>query len=948
MNPNEILGAAEYEENVLTEFEPESMAFDVPDPDANEDSDHLRDRPSGATAPSAVFDGLVELDTAEAAAAFDPDDPSRLVPSHQDKFIDMSKFEMALATFIELDNVSRNGYDRLLEVLSLLTDRDGNVLPQIANLPSTLATLRDKFRKRLPLINMREADIPLDITKMPTIPPGLAPEERLKFEAYKAKQKAAEEQAKSRKGKRGKAKEVVADVPLPLLKQKLSYFDPISMLKNFVASDIFRDAHHGPALFVDEPVELFHSHAWASSVRSSEGIYPHIWVDGKPDPEATIFPSDFLYYRCMEHDCYCHQIEDDGPDTGNLHIGRVFGFGYEKREASPTYGHAGLTLQIQEALRPDHRALGKTKQPGPALEKDELVLNSDPVHVIESNVFAFLDVYVDKLYGETHDDPAEIRASKKDKREKKNKKAKPIFKKYNEPRNIPPRLSTQWYQVRHMLVNNQLIPMCHTHPIRAELEIQCFGRSIFEDRWDALKADEDGYLLRPLSMSDEEWEREKESYKWYPIACCPLLTFIDGVGIFRNSYRSLMGFYITLASLSARERTLPRNILALIFGPHGSDFGDVVKALKSMAHLDKGLILEVNGVATRICAWTMAYTADMPQQAENSGLKGPRGLKFCRLCYMPKGQQVLHSDTMLDLDICVHGRYHDQIVLMQDMMDQLTGEAKENFGIQWGVNNPHPPLRLISPAADLVLSRPIDPAHSEFNGLSNLMHVLLKDGILAPKAREEYALALRAFKFPPNTKRLMSPLRHLASYSLSEHGIWSFVAPTFLRHWLREEHLKPSFVMNVTLMYPNEDNAVNMVVRTSAAIAKSNSVTMSFELSKEDRKNMGDIVMNGRRRFNQLSLVAAASMPSSRVGTAATTRAATPADGGADGGADADAEATDNNPLGHMIITGTGALQFLNNTLRPNIHAGVHWPVYADEYALPVNVNVLTGEDLHR
>ncbi|ROW07924.1 hypothetical protein VMCG_03429 [Cytospora schulzeri] len=933
LDPEDVRGAAEYEEDVMLEPEPESVAFDPVDthelaPESPPSRPFLSAVPQG-------FDGPVEIDTAEAAANFDPDDPSRLLPSHQNQFIEMSEFETAIATYIELEGVSRKGYERLRQILHVLVDSNGNCLPDVIALPTQLSTLRDRFRKRLPLMHMREADIPLDILKMPTLPPSLKPEERTKFEAYKAKVRAADEEAKNKRGKKAKGK-AVAPEKLPDLSMKLTFFDPISIFKNLVASDIFRNAHQGPAHFVDEPTELFQSHAWASSVRASGGIYPHIWIDNKPDPFATILPSDFVYYRCMDEACYCHTIGDDDPNTGDLHLGRIFGFGIEKREGSPTFGIHGLTLQIQEALRPNHRALGKTTT---TLATDELVLNSTLTLVHESSVFDFVDIYVDKLFGETHEDPALSRAP----RISRTSKPKQPHKKYDEAQSIriPPRNQNQYYQVRRMLIDGQLIPICHTHPIRAELELEKFGRSLWEDRWDVAKV-ENGFFPRPDNMSDDDWEQQKESYKWYPIASAALLVFIDGVGIFRNSYRSLLAMYVTLANLNAHERSRPRNILPVVFGPHGSDFGDVIHALKSMQHLDRGLIMEVNGVMTRICAWTMCFTGDMPAQAENSGFKGPRAHKFCRCCYVPKGQLATDPEVLLNFDIVTHGRFHTQTTLMQTMMTDLPNQdIKDSFGVQWGINNPQPPLQLISPALDLVMTRPMDAAHSEYNGLTNLMHILLKDGILKPEAREEYALALRVWKFPPNAKRLQSPLHHLGSYSLSEHAIWSITAPPFLRHWLREKHIKQLFIDNLVTRYPEMGSTVDVVVKTCAAIAKSNSVLMSWSVSKADRENTQQIVYEARKMFNQLSMVAAASMAGSKGPTPAQSRVASPA---------LTERPLDTIVVGHHEVTGTssGAMQFLNNTLRPNIHVGVHWRAFADEYGLPVNLNVLTGEDLHR
>ena len=60
-----------------------------------------------------------------------------------------------------------------------------------------------------------------------------------------------------------------------------------------------------------------------------------------------------------------------------------------------------------------------------------------------------------------------------------------------------------------------IIPLCHTHPIRAELELQEFGRHWFVKQWDVKAGN--------VCIS------------------APVQTFIDGFGLYRNSYRSLMG-----------------------------------------------------------------------------------------------------------------------------------------------------------------------------------------------------------------------------------------------------------------------------------------------------------------------------------------------------------------------------------------------------------------------
>ena len=54
-----------------------------------------------------------------------------------------------------------------------------------------------------------------------------------------------------------------------------------------------------------------------------------------------------------------------------------------------------------------------------------------------------------------------------------------------------------------------------------------------------------------------------------------LLTFIDGFGTYRNSYRKLIAIYIKLAGLTHRECQRRTSVMPLTLGPHGSNFADV-------------------------------------------------------------------------------------------------------------------------------------------------------------------------------------------------------------------------------------------------------------------------------------------------------------------------------------------------------------------------------------
>ena len=73
-----------------------------------------------------------------------------------------------------------------------------------------------------------------------------------------------------------------------------------------------------------------------------------------------------------------------------------------------------------------------------------------------------------------------------------------------------------------------------------------------------------------------------------------------------------MGFYLNFASLSLRDRHRRCNVLPITLGPYGSKFDDVVTALGGLKLLDGGVQLSINGEEKFVCAYTLAFTGDMP------------------------------------------------------------------------------------------------------------------------------------------------------------------------------------------------------------------------------------------------------------------------------------------------------------------------------------------------
>jgi hypothetical protein len=58
------------------------------------------------------------------------------------------------------------------------------------------------------------------------------------------------------------------------------------------------------------------------------------------------------------------------------------------------------------------------------------------------------------------------------------------------------------------------------------------------------------------------------------------------------------------SGLSFQERARHANVILLTLGPHGSNFADVVDALRAgLIPLDRGIETEINGETVRLCAF---------------------------------------------------------------------------------------------------------------------------------------------------------------------------------------------------------------------------------------------------------------------------------------------------------------------------------------------------------
>jgi hypothetical protein len=132
------------------------------------------------------------------------------------------------------------------------------------------------------------------------------------------------------------------------------------------------------------------------------------------------------------------------------------------------------------------------------------------------------------------------------------------------------------------------------------------------------------------------------------------ILFIDDFGIYRNMYRALKGFYITLAILGYEERRKPSNEFTLTLRPHSISIDDVIRNLEpGLSALGKGTKLIVSSTSTLVKAFPIVLTSDMLQNADSSGFMRHGAAKGYRAYFIDKLEQ---GD--MNFDVIKHSRFY--------------------------------------------------------------------------------------------------------------------------------------------------------------------------------------------------------------------------------------------------------------------------------------------------
>lgn len=641
---------------------------------------------------------------------------------------------------------------------------------------------------------------------------------------------------------------------------------------------------------------------------------------------TTIFPSDFVRWRC------------EGSCTCDVHVGRVVYCGIDCREQSTntvTFEQRIAIIQpvyccltLDETIMATIRDLSVDPPATPDPFSEVFLMEDVEVTVLEKNITSHeTDVFLDYGYKD-------------------------------EQHTIPPNTYYCRYVCSRQHKSSRALQLSNPH--RGELELDAFGRQHF------------------LS-----------NFAKKQVISLPFMIYWDDFGVHSNMYRSMAGLYSYPCYLRKEDRERPSALLPLTYGPFGAARADIARGLTHLQDLDRGLLMKVDGHDTLVVAFPMCFVGDMMMVQELAGCLGHQATYPCRMC-------VVTNEKRADLsfDIVKFGRYYHH--MRQQRLKAKASQYKTvRAGILTSIGLDHDQslfeaIYSILPALDPKMATPVDAAHSEMSGITHRVMKMLMVSILLPKARKELTDRLRRFKFPPGWAKIQSPLRHLDSWNMQEHGRAAILFPVFLNQWLSRAHVNPHFLeaidnnapdylrdtaglkpvelliaamwqfsLSIICMFTNnpeasgsqfEDTVMDgrravacMMQSCADAVTGEKAARRTKKAEKEAQKTANSSNLRrqvGRRR--QGSVASAASVSS---------QSGSESQGGGSVASQATSESTADT-VGTKSTTAYSGSDSAATYLRwkglPNMHTGIHIPQCVKEYGSMNLISTFPGESKHR
>ena len=305
--------------------------------------------------------------------------------------------------------------------------------------------------------------------------------------------------------------------------------------------------------------------------------------------------------------------------------------------------------------------------------------------------------------------------------------------------------------------------------------------------------------------------------------------YYDDFGTFRNTYHSLGGVYLQIGNMPRKLRKQLRNHFVIGLVPFGGNFQDfITNFIKEIQQLEKGFVMNVNGVDCWISGGLAMVTADLPQGNDIAGVLRHNANLGCRSCKATKNEL-----TNISFDIYFNGRYH-QITdkEFQNINREQTNTARSQLCSQYGLQLSPGPLDSI--LHDRHQYVPQDAYHAVAGKVARLLDCTCL--ILTLQGENNLIKYWKCFEVPAKWARLPNPISHRHSFMMSDLLRILMIFPFILRRCLTIGDIKTTFLdeTRTRLKFSRQTDVINYLIWAWGLSARASKKVFSLAI---DRSN---------------------------------------------------------------------------------------------------------------
>ena len=271
-----------------------------------------------------------------------------------------------------------------------------------------------------------------------------------------------------------------------------------------------------------------------------------------------------------------------------------------------------------------------------------------------------------------------------------------------------------------------------------------------------------------------------------------------------------------------------RNHFVLGFVPFGGHFEEFIRPfIRDMKLLEKGVLMNVQGIDCWIVAGLGCVTADLPQGNDLTGVKRHGAIKGCRTCLAAK-----ENATDITLDIASISRYHHITnTQFEDIFTAQTLKQRSDISKEYGLRTTLPILDQLQ--RERHLQSPQDIYHLIAGKTLKLLKLTIT--MLSSEGEQNFIKKWKSFEYPRQWLKLPNPISHLESFMMSDRLRLGMVMPSILNRSLTINCLKSQEIAKLQERANlNQNQVVNTIIKCWAIVAKCSQLAFKILLTNND------------------------------------------------------------------------------------------------------------------